>query len=108
MHPVCELPTGPVPIRVLASPDGRWIVTSNAGAGTLTVIDAAARTVARTIPVSGTGEATQVTILFSADGRRLYAAETARNQVAEIDLASGRVLRRLSAGANGDGLAIAP
>lgn len=105
---VAELPTGPVPIRVLASPDGRWIVTSNAGAGTLTVIDAAARAVARTIPVSSTGEATQVTILFSADGRRLYAAETARNQVAEVDLASGQVLRRLPAGTNGDGLAIAP
>lgn len=105
---VAELRTGDVPIRVLASPDGRWIVTSNAGSGTLTVIDAATRQVARTISVSGTGEAAQVTILFSADGRRLYAAETARNQVAEVDMATGRVLRRLPAGANGDGLAIAP
>lgn len=105
---VAELATGDVPIRVAASPDGRWIVTSNAGSGTLTVIDAATRRIARTIPVSGAGEAAQVTILFSADGRRLYAAETARNQVAEVDMATGRVLRRLPAGANGDGLAIAP
>jgi YVTN family beta-propeller protein len=105
---VAELTTGNVPIRVAASPDGRWIVTSNAGSGTLTVIDAATRAIARTITVSGTGEAAQVTILFSADGRLLYAAETARNQVAEVDMASGRVLRRLPAGANGDGLAIAP
>lgn len=105
---LAQLPTGDVPIRVAASPDGRWIFVSNAGSGTLTVIDAAARTVARTIGVSGTGEAAQVTILFSADGRRLYAAETARNQVAEVDVASGRVLRRLPAGANCDGLAIAP
>ena len=102
------LPTGPVPIRVAASPDGRWIITSNAGAGTLTMIDARTRQVARTIAVSGAGEAGQVTIIFSADGRRLYAAETARNVVAEIDLESGRVLRRLPAGTNGDGLAIAP
>ena len=49
-----------------------------------------------------------MTILFSADGRRLYAAETGRNQVAEVELATGRVLRRLPAGAQGDGLAIAP
>jgi len=105
---LAELPTGPVPIRVAASPDGRWIVTSNAGAGTLTVIDARSRTVARTIPVSGTAAAAQVTILFSADGSRLYAAETERNQVAEIDIASGQVLRRLHGGRQGDGLAIAP
>ena len=105
---LAEVRTGAVPIRVLASPDGRWIVTSNLGSGSLTVIDARTRAVAREIEVSGAQAAGQVTILFSPDGRRLYAAETGRNQVAEIDLASGRVLRRLAAGAQGDGLAIAP
>ncbi len=105
---LAEIRTGPVPIRVLASPDGRWIVTSNLGDGSLSVIDARTRQVARTISVSGERDAGQVTILFSRDGRRLYAAETGRNQVAEVDLASGRVLRRLAAGAQGDGLAIAP
>ncbi len=91
-----------------ASPDGRWIVTSDLGAGGLTVIDAQARTVAREIEVSGTHEAGQVTILFSADGRRVYAAETGRDQIAEIDIGEGRVIRRLPAGKQGDGLAIAP
>jgi len=105
---LAEVPTGPVPIRVAVSPDGRWVVTSNAAAGTLTVIDANSRRVARTIPVSGARGAVQVTILFSADGERLYAAETGRDQVAEVDLASGQVLRRLPAGRQGDGLAIAP
>jgi YVTN family beta-propeller protein len=108
MSRLAEVRTGQVPIRVLASPDGRWIVTSNLGDGTLSVIDARTRRVARTINVSGAREAGQVTILFSRDGRRVYAAETGRNQVAEVDLASGRVLRRLAAGAQGDGLAIAP
>jgi YVTN family beta-propeller protein len=103
-----EIRTGQVPIRVAASPDGRWMVTSNLGDGSLTVIDARTRLVARTITVSGEREAGQVTILFSADGRRLYAAETGRNTVAEVDMGSGRVLRRLPAGAQGDGLAIAP
>ena len=105
---LAEVRTGDIPIRVAASPDGRWIVTSNVGSGNLTVIDAATRAAVRTIPVSGEQPAGQVTILFSADGRRLYAAETGRNQVAEVEMESGRVLRRLGAGAQGDGLAIAP
>jgi DNA-binding beta-propeller fold protein YncE len=102
-----EVATGPVPIRVAASPDGRWIVTSNVGDGSLTLIDAASRKKVRDVPIAGTQEAGQVTILFGENGR-LYAAETGRNTVAEIDLSSGKVLRRLPAGTNGDGLAIAP
>ena len=102
-----EVATGPVPIRVAASPDGRWIVTSNVGDGSLTLIDATSRKKVRDLPITGTREAGQVTILFGQDGK-LYAAETGRNTVAEIDLATGKVLRRLPAGTNGDGLAIAP
>jgi YVTN family beta-propeller protein len=105
---IAEVKTGPVPIRVLVSPDGRWVVTSNLAAGSLTVIDAAARKAVREVPVSGSEQAGQVTILFAQDGKRLYAAETGRNQIAEVDFATGRVLRRLPAGKNGDGLAIAP
>ncbi len=105
---LAEVRTGPVPIRVLASPDGRWVVTSNLGTGSLTVIDARTRKPVRELRISGTEAAGQVTILFSADGKRIYAAETGRDQVAEVDLASGRVLRRLKAGKQGDGLAIAP
>ena len=105
---LAEVRTGEIPIRVAASPDGRWIVTSNLGSGSLTIIDAASRQAVRQVPVSGSREAGQVTILFSADGRRIYAAETGRNQVAEVDLERGEVLRRIAAGAQGDGLAIAP
>ncbi|HET9335684.1 MAG TPA: YncE family protein [Sphingomicrobium sp.] len=104
---LAEVKTGGVPIRVAASPDGKWIVTSNLAAGGLTIIDAATRTHVRDVALSGEQEAGQVTILFSADGSRLYAAETGRDTIAEVDLASGQVLRRLPAGKNGDGLAIA-
>jgi YVTN family beta-propeller protein len=107
LEKIGEVATGPVPIRVAASPDGRWIVTSNVGDGSLTLIDAGSRKKVRDLAVTGTQDAGQVTILFAPDGR-LYAAETGRNTVAEIDLATGRVLRRLPAGTNGDGLAIAP
>jgi YVTN family beta-propeller protein len=103
-----EVAIDPVAIRVLASPDGRSIVTSNIAAGSLCVIDRKTMRLVRTIPVSGTREAGQVTILFSRDGKRLYAAETGRDMVAEVDMASGSVLRRIPVGKNGDGLAIAP
>lgn len=105
---LAEVKTGPVPIRIVASPDARWLVTSNLGNGSLTVIDARTRKAVRQVRVSGSEEARQVTILFSADGMRLYAAETGRDEVAEVELASGKVLRRLKAGKQGDGLAIAP
>jgi YVTN family beta-propeller protein len=102
-----EVKTGAIPIRVAASPDGRWIVTSNLAAGGLTIIDAVTRQHVRDVALSGSQEAGQVTILFSPDGKRIYAAETGANVVAEVDLDSGKVLRRLPAGKNGDGLAIA-
>ena len=104
---LAEVKVGAVPIRVAASPDGRWIISSNLGSGSLSVIDAVTRKHVRDIAVSGEQAAGQVTILFSADGKRVYAAETGRDAIAEIDLASGKVLRRLPAGKNGDGLAIA-
>lgn len=103
-----EIAIDPVAIRVATSPDGKTIATSNVAAGTISLIDVATRKLTRTLIVSGSKEAGQVTILFSPDGKRLYAAETGRDQIAEIDVASGRVLRRLPAGKNGDGLALAP
>ena len=105
---VAELAVDPVAIRVLASPDGRWVATSNIGAGTISLFDSATRTLAKTIQVSEGDAARQVTLLWSRDGTRLYAAETGIDKVAEIDVASGRVLRRIAAGKNGDGLGIAP
>jgi len=105
---VAEQPVDPVAIRVLASPDGKLIATSNIASGTISLFDAETRAPLRTIKVSGDAAAGQVTLLFSADSQRLYAAETGHDKIAEIDVASGDVLRRIAAGKNGDGLAIAP
>ncbi|MBJ7440068.1 MAG: beta-propeller fold lactonase family protein [Sphingopyxis sp.] len=105
---VDEKAVDPVAIRVLASPDGKLIATSNIGAGTISLFDAETRAAVRTIKVSEGDAARQVTLLFSRDSRRLYAAETGVDKVAEIEVASGKVLRRIAAGKNGDGLAIAP
>lgn len=99
--------TGKTPIRVAISPDGRSVVTSNFGAGTISVFDRAAARPSRTIIV-GKPLSQQVTAIFSADGARLYVAETGIDRVAEVDWATARVLRRLPAGRNGDGLGISP
>ncbi len=101
-----EVPTGSVPIRLAMHPSGDFVVSSNYGSGNLTVIDTATNEVERTIAVSGSDDAAQVTLVFSEDGSRLYAAETATDTVAEIDFASGEVLRRLPTGPGGDGLAV--
>lgn len=105
---LAEQPVDPVAIRVLASPDGKLVATSNIGAGTISLFDAETRAPLRTIQVSEGDAARQVTLLFSPDSQRLYAAETGIDKVAEIDVASGKVLRRIAAGKQGDGLAIAP
>ena len=101
-----QVATGAVPIRLAMHPSGRWVVSSNYGSGDLSVIDTAANEVVRTIPVSGSREAVQVTLIFNNDGTRIYAAETGTDTIAEVDFASGRVLRRIATGAGGDGLAI--
>jgi len=62
--------------------------------------------VVRTITVSGSQDAAQVTLVFSEDGSRLYAAETGHDEIAEIDFESGEVLRRLPAGPGVNGLAV--
>jgi YVTN family beta-propeller protein len=106
LETLAEIPVGDTPIRIAAHPSGDWVVTSNFGSGDLSVIDTATNEVVRTIPVSGSREAVQVTLVFSPDGERLYAAETARDTIAEVDFASGEVLRRIATGPGGDGLAI--
>ncbi|MFN2100435.1 YncE family protein [Altererythrobacter sp. MF3-039] len=103
---LAEIDVGRVPIRVMAHPQGQFIVTSDLQDGGLSVVDATTTQVVRSIPVSGNEDATQVTVIFSPGGERLYVAETATNTVAEVDFDSGKVLRRLSGGPGGDGLAV--
>ena len=76
--------------------------------GTLNIFDVATHKPVRTIRVSGERTAMQVTLGFARDGKRLYVAETGHNTIAEVELSTGTVLRRITAGRNGDGLGIAP
>ncbi|HEV2746626.1 MAG TPA: YncE family protein [Allosphingosinicella sp.] len=103
---LARIKSGSTPIRVAISPDGRTAVVSNHGGGDLSFIDVATRAV-RTVKVSGQSGFGQVTILFGPAGR-LYVAETGIDRIAELEVATGRLLGRLPAGKNGDGLAISP
>lgn len=104
---IARAATGKTPIRVLLTPNERQVITSNFGAGTVDVFDAATGARLRTITVGEPGFQ-QVTLLFSRDGTRLFVAETGIDRIAEVDFATGRVLGRLPAGRNGDGLGISP
>jgi len=108
LEKLTEIKVGAFPLRILSSPDGKKMVTSNLKDGTVTVLDVKTRKVERTIKVSGSDQTQQVTLLFSNDGNRLYIAETGINKIAEIDFESGELIGRLSGGEQGDGLAIAP
>ncbi|MFK4873538.1 cytochrome D1 domain-containing protein [Novosphingobium sp. ZW T3_23] len=100
------LSTDPVPIRVVGSPNGKMIVTSNIGAGTLSVFDARTNVPLRSIVVSGMREAVQVTVAFAPDSSKVYVAETGADRVVEVDLVKGEVLRNIKTGKGGDGIAI--
>ena len=106
LRPLSKLKTGKQPIRVAISPDGQLAVTSNYGDGTLGLFDTATLQPLRTISVSGQPAFGQVTIVFAPDGKRIYVAETGIDRIAEVEVATGKVLGRLPAGKNGDGLAI--
>jgi len=108
MQKLAEVDIGQFPLRIIASPDGKFMVSSNLEDGTLSVIDVATRKIVRTITVAEGPDSRQVTILFSRDGKRIYAALTGPDKIAEIDFESGTVLRLIDAGRDGDGLAIIP
>jgi len=101
-----NIKTGRFPIRIAISPDGAHAVTSDLVDGAITVIDTASKKVMRSIPVSKSQEAFQVTLIFSPDGKYMYLAETGTNQIAEIEFATGTTTRRIPAGEDGDGLGI--
>jgi YVTN family beta-propeller protein len=96
---VATLPTGPAPHEVATSADGRWAVATNYGNGdnigsTLTLIDVAARTVARTIDVSPHRRPHSATFL---PGDSLLAVTSEASQaILIVHVASGTIRRTIS------------
>src|SRR3546814_18178258 len=71
---IAELPVDPVAIRVLASPDGKLVATSNIASGTISLFDAETRAPLKKTNVSGDAATGKVTLLSSTDSKRPYAA----------------------------------
>ena len=95
---LATLPTGRGPHEVAVSHDGRWALVSNYGpreapGSTITVIDVAARAVARTIDLGDVRRPHGVSFL-PGDSAFVVTSEVGR-AVALVDFRDGRVLRTL-------------
>jgi DNA-binding beta-propeller fold protein YncE len=96
--PLVTLPTGEGPHEVAVSHDGRWALVSNYGVrerpgNSITVIDVAQRTVARTLDL---GEVRRPHGMSFLPGDTLFAVTSEVSRaVLLIDFASGRVVRSL-------------
>ncbi len=106
---VAAISSAGVPLRVAFSPDGRLAAVSNARAGTVVLFDRATREAVRTMDFdTGDSPPMPVGLLFHPDGDRLYVALTGPGEIVEVAVADGRILRRFTAGAGADGMAISP
>lgn len=122
---ITTLETGQEPIRVAFTPDGSRALVSCAESGDVWVYDAPGRTRVATInmdvqPVSDVEKKQRlfsdqfgqspvpVGILIQPDGQRAYVSNTNADVISVIDLTSWRVVDRLTAGREPDGLAWSP
>ncbi|MBK8975943.1 MAG: beta-propeller fold lactonase family protein [Planctomycetes bacterium] len=121
---LAELPCGGFPIRVAFTPDGRLALVSCARDGTVEVWDVAERRRVKAIAMNeapvGDAEGERlfagtfgdspvpVGILVRPDGSEAFVANTQADIVTVIDLAALRIVRRLRAGPEPDGMAWVP
>lgn len=82
-----ELEVGPNPYRIVFSPDGKTVYTSNLGDGSVSVVDVETRSVTSTIQVDP--QLTDLTV--SRDGKWLFAVSQAAGQLAVVDLGTQEV-----------------
>lgn len=86
---LARLDVGPAPGAVVFTPSGGLVVVAGGEQeGTLTVVDAARRTVLRTVPVGRVPRG----LALAPDGRTAYVALQADDRVRRIDLRTGRVV----------------
>lgn len=86
---VAEIPTGQKESHMLViSPDGRRAYTANVGAGSVSVLDVAKRSLITTIPVARTVQR----ISISPDGKRVFTHDQDAGRIAVIDAATDKIL----------------
>lgn len=85
---VAEIPTGQKETHMLViSPDGRRAYTANVGAGSVSVLDLAKRTLVTTIPIAKSVQR----ISISPDGKRVFTHDQDAPRIAVIDTAANKV-----------------
>ena len=87
--------------RIKLTPDGKFALISDIDAGEVVVVDAAARTVVRRIPVGRQPEG----VLIPPDGARAFVAVNGDNAIAVLDLETWQVAKKLAPGRGPDGMA---
>ncbi|HUP42624.1 MAG TPA: hypothetical protein VM599_05375, partial [Thermoanaerobaculia bacterium] len=108
---------GSFPIRAEVTPDGRWVLVSNARSGTISVIDAESAEVARTIELGVQAKEAEgrlfqfegespvpIGIEIAPDGKRAYVAAANADAIAVIDLETWKLVGTLTAGREPDGM----
>ncbi|MDX2131868.1 MAG: hypothetical protein SFY69_07440 [Planctomycetota bacterium] len=96
-----SVPLGQLPVQVAVSPDGRYAVTPNVFSNDVTIVDLTTRTVAFTVPVTGTQP---FRAEITSDSRFAIVAVTnnaTTTAFAVIDLMTGVEVRSIPAGSQG-------
>jgi len=99
IHPVHGHVMSTIPIagwthHEAITPDGRYVLSTHATRGYISVVDIGQSKVLKTIPTGPTPNYT----LITRDGKRAYVSNTGNNSISEIDLSSLKVIRTLEAG----------
>jgi YVTN family beta-propeller protein len=87
-----EVPVGDEPRCVAITPDDKKLYVTNAVSGTVSVIDAAQRTVVKSIAVGTEPTGCALTL----DGSKLYVANLSSNSVSVIDTGSDSVVKTIA------------
>ena len=87
-----EVPVGDEPRCVAITPDDKKLYVTNAVSGTVSVIDAAQRTVVKSIAVGTEPTGCALTL----DGAKLYVANLSSNSVSVIDTGSDSVVKTIA------------
>jgi YVTN family beta-propeller protein len=103
---VATVRVGVSPAQMAVSPDRRSVYVANTGSDTVSVLNTADNTIARTIALSrGSGP---IGVALGANGRYLYTADGGSNRVSVLDTQAGRVVASVRVGAQPLSVAAAP
>jgi YVTN family beta-propeller protein len=103
---VATVRVGVSPAQMAVSPDRRSVYIANTGSDTVSVLNTANNTIARTIALPRGTRPLDVAV--EPKGRYLYTADGGTNRVSVLDTGTGRVVASVRVGTQPLGVAVAP